>query len=87
MDEDDFACQEDVIEVFHSFKEAEDAKRAYAWSLTSLTPQQRLAILQRLREQRWGDLAQAKIQKVFEFTRAPSRADRLASEFGNLPEA
>ena len=84
MDEDDFACQEDVIEVFHSFKEAEDAKRAYAWSLT---PQQRLAILQRLREQRWGDLAQAKIQKVFEFTRAPSRADRLASEFGNLPEA
>ena len=83
MDENDFACQEDVIEVFHSFKEAEDAKRAYMWSLT---PQQRLAILQRLREQRWGDLAQAKIQKVFEFTRAPSRADRLASEFGNLPE-
>lgn len=84
MDEDDFACQEDAIEVFHSFEEAEDAKRAYMWSLT---PQQRLTILQRLREQRWGDLAQAKIQKVFEFTRAPSRADRLESDTENLPEA
>ena len=83
MDQDDFACEE-VIGVFQSFKEADDARRAYMWSLTS---QQRLAILQRLREQQWGDLARAKMQKVFEFTRAPSRADRLESDLENLAEA
>lgn len=54
------------------------------WGLTS---QQRLAILQHLREQQWGDLARAKIQNVFEFTRAPSRADRLESDLENLAEA
>ena len=83
MDQDDFACQK-VIEVFQSFKESDDARRAYMWSLTS---QQRLAILQHLREQQWGDLARAKIQNIFEFTRAPSRADRLESSLENLPEA
>ena len=83
MDQDDFACQK-VIEVFHGFKESDDAKRAYMWSLTS---QQRLAILQYLREQQWGDLGRAKIQKVFESTRALSRADRLESDLENLPKA
>ncbi len=83
MDQDNLACQE-VIEVFQSFKEADDAKRAHMWSLT---PQQRLAILQQLRQRQWGDLARGKIQKVFECTRAPSRADRLESNLEDLLEA
>ena len=82
MDQDNLACQK-VIEVFQTFKGTDDAKRAYMWSLT---PQQRLAILQHFREQQWGDLARAKIQKVFEFTRAPSRADRLENDLENLAE-
>ena len=82
MDQDDFACQK-VIEVFQSFKESDDARRAYMWSLT---PHQRLAILQHLREQQWGDLARGEIQKVFEFTQAPSRADRLEGDLENLAE-
>lgn len=84
MDADDFACQKDVIEVFHSFKKLKDTKRAYMWSLT---PQQRLAILQHFREQQWGNLARGKIEKVFEFTRATSRANRLESDLENSPKA
>ncbi len=59
-----------TIEVFHSFKEADDAERRYWWSRT---PVERLCALQRLRELNHGDLARAKIQKVFEFVRIPER--------------
>jgi hypothetical protein len=67
---EEFKFRKIGLEVVRSFKEADDADRKYYWSLT---PQQRMSILQHLREINHGDTVGSKLQRVLEFTRAPQR--------------
>ena len=67
---DDFAFQKKGIEVVHSFKEADDADRAYWWSQTV---DRRLAYMEHLRRINYGDAATEGLQRILNATRAKRR--------------
>jgi hypothetical protein len=65
----DFGFQKVKLEVVSSFADAEEADRKYYLSLTG---QERLQVLQHLREINHGG-TRPKFQRVFEYTRTSSR--------------
>ena len=54
---------------------SEQEKRKY---YLSLTPGERMQLLEHLRRLKFGDACDRKIEKVFEYSRAPSREHRLS---------
>ena len=66
----DFEFQFDHLETVQSFKTADDADQRY---YLSLTPQERLCILEHLRALNHGNRTGPELQNVFEFTRASRR--------------
>jgi hypothetical protein len=63
---DKFKFQRVPIEVFRSFKEADDADRQYWWSRTD---DEHLEYMQYLRELNYGDAARGPMVKVLEYVR------------------
>ena len=51
-----------TIEVFHSFKEADDAERRFWWNATVA---ERLECMEHIRRINYGDAATARLQRVF----------------------
>ena len=62
-----FKFQKVNLEVVSSFEEADRSDREYYLSLTS---DERLGILEYLRELNYGNATQYRLQRVFEYTRA-----------------
>ncbi len=63
----DSSIRRGTIEVFHSFKEADDAERHFWWNATIA---ERLEYMEHIRRINYGDAATARLQRILSATRA-----------------